>query len=286
MKHIRYEVSVFWADAWGKLQLILALSSIYTYYLGLIPIVLIPENLVYDVRWTLWEALFLFESTAMLLLLHYMPSSYWAELYSTALHLGRWELFTEESMPRNWKLSNLNYQTLPTVGAVGEHSACGGSWEDGIGHDSPADSFLSIMWTILLPDSLKINSKLDRDVAMQARKAGFSEWSPTGTVERGSMVVHGQRVYAAQTHYPAAEPGNMLHTKFYTTFANPVALHSAIVAIHITTILAQLCLLLFVYSHWSETLTIAITMFINYYILFHVMRDHFVMQKIYSSSSN
>ncbi|XP_075257975.1 transmembrane protein 39A-like [Convolutriloba macropyga] len=210
-KHIRQEATVFWNDAWAKLHLAFVLSSVYTYYIGLVPIVLIPENLIYDLNWILFQAAFLFESTLMLLILHLLPSSYLSELYSSALHLGMWKLFDEDNLKA--KIPN-----IPSVTGIDDADRTSTS-------DEAKPSFLTTLMKIVIPDYMTFYSKPDKEMATMAKKAGFIDWSPSGTVEKGSMVIHNYRIYTAVTSYPAAEPGNALHTKFYepkSSFALPI----------------------------------------------------------------
>ncbi|XP_063729274.1 transmembrane protein 39A-like isoform X2 [Symsagittifera roscoffensis] len=276
-KHIRSEAKVFWSDSWAKFQLIVALSALYTYYIGLIPIVLIPENLIYDLTWILLEAVFFFETTMMLLFLHFMPANYFNELYSCALHLGIWRLFEENSVK-----SKGNHSSICSLAASTGYRREGDQQD--LAQTDP--SFFSILFQVVIPDFLQFTGKADKDMALQARKAGFTEWSPSGTVEKGAMVIYGNRIYCAASNFPAAEPANSQHAKFYMMFAHPLSVHSAVLFVHVSAILGQLCLLLFCYSHWNETVTLAITMFINHYVLFHLMRDHFLMRSLYSTNNN
>lgn len=98
----------------------------------------------------------------------------------------------------------------------------------------------------------------------------------------GALVRHSRELYRAQGCLNAAEPGNATHSRFHGIFKNPAVALSALLALQLGLVLAQLVLLVRT-SHWHQLLSLSLLLFVNYYTLFRLGRDYLIALKIYGA---
>lgn len=108
----------------------------------------------------------------------------------------------------------------------------------------------------------------------------YSAWSELQVWPQGALVKHVRGLFKADGVNVTAEPGNSMHARFYFLFHKPL---------HVMSWLLILALLLIAYQffrlaqsvQWNHVLSLALMLFCNFYTVFKLLRDFFIMSKIY-----
>merc|ERR1711974_351508 len=107
------------------------------------------------------------------------------------------------------------------------------------------------------------------------------------TAWQGSMmysgnvtVKHQNKLFRAEGGPNCAEPGNSLHSRFYTLFKEPSLILSVLLIVQSGLVMAQHISLTWS-SHWYQLLSEALMLFSNYYALFKVLRDYIVFWRFF-----
>jgi len=110
----------------------------------------------------------------------------------------------------------------------------------------------------------------------------YSNWSAVNMWPSGSMVRHGKDIYKSEGSMNAAEPGNTQHVRYYYLFADPSVGTAVVLSLQGILVIFQIYILL--RSHvWYHLISQAILLFIHFYTLFKLMRDYFVLAKVYQA---
>lgn len=123
---------------------------------------------------------------------------------------------------------------------------------------------------------------LGRWQRMEARHAHvpYNAWSELQVWPQGALVKHVRGLFKAEGINVTAEPGNSLHSRFYLLFHQPMRVMNWLVFLTCLVVGYQFfCLVQS--SEWSHVVSLALLMFCNFYTLFKLMRDWFVMGKVY-----
>lgn len=108
----------------------------------------------------------------------------------------------------------------------------------------------------------------------------YSAWSELQVWPQGALVKHVRGLFKADGVNVTAEPGNSMHARFYFLFHQPM---------HVMTWLLVLAAILVFYqffrlaqsTEWSHVMCIALVLFCNFYTVFKLLRDFFIMGKTY-----
>jgi hypothetical protein len=80
----------------------------------------------------------------------------------------------------------------------------------------------------------------------------------------------------------AAEPGNIQHVRYYCLFSDPSVGTAVVLSLQGLLVIFQVYIIL--RSHvWYHLMSQAILLFIHFYTLFKLMRDYFVLAKVYQA---
>ncbi|XP_059153925.1 transmembrane protein 39A-like [Physella acuta] len=123
---------------------------------------------------------------------------------------------------------------------------------------------------------------LGRWQRMEARHAHvpYNAWSELQVWPQGALVKHVKGLFKAEGINVTAEPGNSLHSRFYLLFHQPLRVMNWLVFLTCLVVGYQFfCLVQS--SEWSHVVSLALLMFCNFYTLFKLMRDWFLMGKVY-----
>ncbi|XP_055887615.1 transmembrane protein 39A-like isoform X2 [Biomphalaria glabrata] len=123
---------------------------------------------------------------------------------------------------------------------------------------------------------------LGRWQRMEARHAHvpYNAWSELQVWPQGALVKHVRGLFKAEGINVTAEPGNSLHSRFYMLFHQPMRVMNWLVFLTCLVVGYQFfCLVQS--SEWSHVVSLALLMFCNFYTLFKLMRDWFIMGKVY-----
>ncbi|XP_070190364.1 transmembrane protein 39A-like isoform X2 [Littorina saxatilis] len=108
----------------------------------------------------------------------------------------------------------------------------------------------------------------------------YSAWSELQVWPQGALVKHVRGLFKADGVNVTAEPGNSMHARFYFLFHQPL---------HVMSWLLGLAGILVFYQffrlaqsiQWSHVLCLALMLFCNFYTVFKLLRDFFIMSKTY-----
>lgn len=92
-------------------------------------------------------------------------------------------------------------------------------------------------------------------------------------------------LYKAVGPYNVAVPSDVSHARFYFLFHRPLRLLNLLILIEGSVVCYQLYSLLRS-EKWNHTLSMALILFCNYYVLFKLLRDRIVLGRAYSYPLN
>ncbi|XP_058885216.1 transmembrane protein 39A-like [Acipenser ruthenus] len=110
-------------------------------------------------------------------------------------------------------------------------------------------------------------------------------WSESTIWPQGVLVRHNRCLYKAVGPYNVAVPSDVSHARFYFLFHKPLRILNLLILIEGSVVLYQLYSLLRS-EKWNHTLSLALILFCNYYVLFKLLRDRIVLGKAYSYPLN
>ncbi|XP_063812825.1 transmembrane protein 39A isoform X2 [Pseudophryne corroboree] len=110
-------------------------------------------------------------------------------------------------------------------------------------------------------------------------------WSDGTVWPQGVLVRHNRSLYKAMGPYNVAVPSDVSHARFYFLFHRPLRLLNVLVAMEGSLVLYQLYSLLRA-EKWNHTLSMALILFCNYYVLFKLLRDRIVLGRAYTYPLN
>ncbi|XP_042523381.1 transmembrane protein 39A isoform X2 [Dipodomys spectabilis] len=110
-------------------------------------------------------------------------------------------------------------------------------------------------------------------------------WSQNTIWPQGVLVRHSRCLYRAMGPYNVAVPSDVSHARFYFLFHRPLRLLNLLILIEGSVVFYQLYSLLRS-EKWNHTLSMALILFCNYYVLFKLLRDRIVLGRAYSYPLN
>ncbi|KAM8770802.1 transmembrane protein 39A isoform 2-T3 [Rhynchonycteris naso] len=110
-------------------------------------------------------------------------------------------------------------------------------------------------------------------------------WSENTIWPQGVLVRHSRCLYRAMGPYNVAVPSDVSHARFYFLFHRPLRLLNLLIFIEGSVVVYQLYSLLRS-EKWNHTLSMALILFCNYYVLFKLLRDRIVLGRAYSYPLN
>ncbi|MBN3286653.1 TM39A protein, partial [Polyodon spathula] len=110
-------------------------------------------------------------------------------------------------------------------------------------------------------------------------------WSESTIWPQGVLVRHNRCLYKAVGPYNVAVPSDVSHARFYFLFHKPLRILNLLILIEGSVVLYQLYSLLRS-EKWNHTLSLALILFCNYYVLFKLLRDRIVLGKAYAYPLN
>nr|XP_048674289.1 transmembrane protein 39A isoform X3 [Caretta caretta] len=110
-------------------------------------------------------------------------------------------------------------------------------------------------------------------------------WSESTIWPQGVLVRHSRCLYKAVGPYNVAVPSDVSHARFYFLFHRPLRLLNLLILIEGSVVCYQLYSLLRS-EKWNHTLSMALILFCNYYVLFKLLRDRIVLGRAYSYPLN
>ncbi|KAL0110040.1 hypothetical protein PUN28_013578 [Cardiocondyla obscurior] len=105
-------------------------------------------------------------------------------------------------------------------------------------------------------------------------------WNDSVLWPNGSIVRHNREIYRSEGLCTAAEPGNLLHAKFYVLFNTRIMLLSPIIALQLLLVKIQMFILLTV-TEWYQILSMTLLLAVHFYTLFKMSRDFLISWKVY-----
>lgn len=105
-------------------------------------------------------------------------------------------------------------------------------------------------------------------------------WSELQLFPQGSTVKHVKGLFRAEGQNNAAEPGNVMHSRFYHVFRRPLRVTNGILVFALLLILYEFFILI-QSAYWNTMLSLVFLLFPNYLVLYKVLRNKFVVEKIY-----
>ncbi|ELU03660.1 hypothetical protein CAPTEDRAFT_136452, partial [Capitella teleta] len=108
----------------------------------------------------------------------------------------------------------------------------------------------------------------------------YNAWSELQVWQHGSLVKHVRGLFKAEGIHNSAEPGNSMHNRFYFVFHRPLRVVNWLLVITWALITYEFVLLIQA-TEWSHVLSLAFLLFCNYYVLFKLMRDRFLLLRSY-----
>uniref|UniRef100_A0A8D0HM70 Transmembrane protein 39A n=1 Tax=Sphenodon punctatus TaxID=8508 RepID=A0A8D0HM70_SPHPU len=112
-----------------------------------------------------------------------------------------------------------------------------------------------------------------------------SSWSESTIWPQGVLVRHSRCLYKAVGPYNVAVPSDVSHARFYFLFHRPLRLLNLLILIEGSVVCYQLYSLLRS-EKWNHTLSMALILFCNYYVLFKLLRDRIVLGRAYAYPLN
>ncbi|KAG3266233.1 TMEM39A-like, partial [Ictidomys tridecemlineatus] len=106
-------------------------------------------------------------------------------------------------------------------------------------------------------------------------------WSENTIWPQGVLVQHSRCLYRAMGPYNVAVPSDVSHARFYFLFHRQLRLLNLLILIEGSVVFYQPYSLLRL-EKWNHTLSIALILFCNYYVLFKLLQDRIVLGRAYS----
>ncbi|XP_041350642.1 transmembrane protein 39A-like isoform X2 [Gigantopelta aegis] len=147
-------------------------------------------------------------------------------------------------------------------------------------------AFLMLIAHFLSPRYLDLLHKcalhLGRWQRVEGRHAHvpYNAWSELQVWPQGALVKHVRGLFKAEGVNVTAEPGNSMHSRFYFLFHKPLRVINWLLILGWLLVGYQFFRLLQC-MEWSHIVSLALMLFCNYYTLFKLMRDRFIMAKCY-----
>ncbi|XP_078699401.1 transmembrane protein 39A-A-like [Branchiostoma floridae x Branchiostoma belcheri] len=110
-------------------------------------------------------------------------------------------------------------------------------------------------------------------------------WTELTTWPCGVLIRHNRNLFKAVGPQNVAIPSDASHTRFYMLFSNPLCLLNCLALLELVVVCYQLFLLLFTVYKWDHILSVSLMLFVNYYVLFKLLRDRFILGKVYAASA-
>nr|XP_033799050.1 transmembrane protein 39A isoform X4 [Geotrypetes seraphini] len=110
-------------------------------------------------------------------------------------------------------------------------------------------------------------------------------WSENTIWPQGVLVRQSRCLYKAVGPYNVAVPSDVSHARFYFLFHQPLRLLNLLILMEGSLVFYQLYSLLRS-EKWNHTLSMALILFCNYYVLFKLLRDRIVLGRAYSYPIN
>ncbi|KAK6187779.1 hypothetical protein SNE40_005729 [Patella caerulea] len=152
-------------------------------------------------------------------------------------------------------------------------------------------SFLMLICHFLSPRYLDLLHKcslhLGRWQKVEGRHAHvpYNAWSELQVWPQGALVKHVRGLFKADGINVTAEPGNSMHGRFYVLFSKPLRVINWLLIMAWMLIGYQFFRLLQC-TEWSHIMSLALILFCNYYTVFKLMRDRFIMAKSYKEEDS
>ncbi|XP_071112423.1 transmembrane protein 39A-like isoform X1 [Haliotis cracherodii] len=113
----------------------------------------------------------------------------------------------------------------------------------------------------------------------------YNAWSELQVWPQGALVKHVRGLFKAEGINVTAEPGNSMHGRFYFLFHKPLRVINWLLILAWLLVAYQFFRLLQC-MEWSHIICLALILFCNYYTLFKLMRDRFIMAKCYKEEES
>lgn len=115
----------------------------------------------------------------------------------------------------------------------------------------------------------------------RANHAPPVNWNKNQVFSYGTYVKYSGEVYKSVSEATSSLPSDAGHHRFYALFRDPSLVYLIISSIQFCTVSVQLFLIF--YSHeYQNIISIGLLLITNYYTLFKLVRDYFIVKKIYN----
>ena len=108
----------------------------------------------------------------------------------------------------------------------------------------------------------------------------YIAWSELQVWPKGATVKHVKGLFKADGVNNCAEPGNAMHSKFHFMFYTPCRVTNGLLGLTLFLVAYQFWSIV-CSSDWSHLVGLSCMLFCNYYMLFKLLRDRFVMLQVY-----
>ncbi|XP_033635131.1 transmembrane protein 39A-like [Asterias rubens] len=105
-------------------------------------------------------------------------------------------------------------------------------------------------------------------------------WSDSTVWPQGVLVRYNKGLYKAMGQQNVALPSEGSYGRFYFMFHQPLRVLNGLLSLQVVVILFQLYLLA-MHSHWNHVISLSLLLFCNYYVLFRLLRDRFILGQAY-----
>ncbi|XP_058886517.1 transmembrane protein 39A isoform X2 [Acipenser ruthenus] len=266
---IRNEVECLKSDFNKRIKEVLFNSLFSAYYVAFLPLCFVKSTQYYDMRWSCEHLIMVWINAFVMLMSQLLPPKYCNLLHRSAAHLGKWQ-----------KLEHGSYSNAPQhVSAHRYHPRADLAVAKTSTRCPPkrvlsADRFFS---------HCRLTVQPPRTTASEDNAA--YRWSENTIWPQGVLVRHSRCLYKAVGPYNVAVPSDVSHARFYFLFHKPLRILNILILIEGSVVLYQLYSLLRS-EKWNHTLSLALILFCNYYVLFKLLRDRIVLGKAYSYPLN
>lgn len=108
-------------------------------------------------------------------------------------------------------------------------------------------------------------------------------WSEATVWPQGVLVRYNKGLYKATGVQNVALPSDSSYARFYFMFHQPMRLLNLFLILELVVVLVELYIL-FTNTHWNYVVSLSLMLFCNYYSLFKLLRDRFVLVRVYHRS--
>lgn len=105
-------------------------------------------------------------------------------------------------------------------------------------------------------------------------------WSETTVWPQGVLVRYNKALYKATGVQNVALPSDSSYARFYFMFHQPMRLLYLFLVLELMVVLIELYILL-TNTHWNYVVSLSLMLFCNYYSLFKLLRDRWVLIRVY-----